>query len=71
MPDLIHQTAPNPPYPVEVSAFADQLEEIMGDGTYDLAAIAAGLNARHVVAGGRERWTPENLSAYLAELANA
>ena len=71
MPDLFHQTAPDPPYPAEVSAFAERLEEIMSDGTYDLAAIAAGLNARQVVAGGRTAWTPATLTSYLAELAKA
>jgi hypothetical protein len=70
VPDLFRQTAPDPPYPAEVSAFADRLEEIMGDGTYDLGAIAAALNARHVVAAGRGAWTPEVLAAYFAELAN-
>jgi hypothetical protein len=36
-----------------------------------LDGIAAGLNLRHVTAGGRSSWTPETLSAYLADLANA
>ena len=71
MPDPFHQTRPDPPYPAEVTAFADQLEAVMADGTYDLAAIAAALNARRVVSGGRSTWTPETLSAYFAELANA
>jgi hypothetical protein len=70
MSDLFHQTAPEPPYPAEVSVFADRLEEIMGDGTYDLSAITAALNARHVASGGRDAWTPEILKAYLAELAS-
>ncbi len=69
--DLFYQTRPDPPYPPEVSAFADHLEAIMADGTYDLPAIVAALNARGASAGGRERWTPETLSAYFAELANA
>jgi hypothetical protein len=69
--DIFHQTRPDPPYPAEVSAFADHLEAVMADGTYDLGAIATALNARHVVAGGHETWTPETLSAYFAELANA
>jgi hypothetical protein len=69
--DLFHQTRPDPPYPLEVSAFADQLESIMADGTHDLGAIVAALNARRVTAGGHETWTPESLSAYFAELANA
>jgi hypothetical protein len=69
MPDLFHQTAPAEPYSAEVSAFADRLEEIMADGTCDIAAIAAALNARGVVAAGHERWTPESLAAYFAELA--
>ena len=68
--DLFHQTQPDPPYAAEVTAFADALESIMSDGTYDLAAIAAGLNARRVVSGGHDRWTPETLSAYFAQLAN-
>jgi hypothetical protein len=71
MPDLFHQTRPDPPYPAEVTAFADQLEAIMADGTHDLGAIAAALNARGVFAGGRASWTPETLGAYFAELANA
>ena len=71
MSDLFYQTRPNPPYPAEVTAFADQLEAIMADGTHDLAGIAAALNARHIVAGGRTEWTPETLRAYFAELANA
>ena len=70
MPDLFHQSAPEPPYPPEVTAFAERLEEIMSDGTYDLAAIVAGLNARRVTSGGHAAWTPDVLSAYLAELAN-
>jgi hypothetical protein len=69
--DLFHQTRPDPPYPPEVTAFADQLEAIMADGTYDLGAIVAALNARGVSAGGHGTWTPESLSAYFAELANA
>jgi hypothetical protein len=68
--DLFHQTRPDPPYPPEVTAFADVLEDIMADGTHDLPAIAAALNARHVVSGGHGSWTPEVLSAYFAELAN-
>ena len=71
MSDLFYQTRPDPPYPPEASVFADHLEAIMADGTYDLPAIAAALNARHVAAGGRDAWTPESLSAYFAELANA
>ena len=71
MSDLFYQTRPDPPYPPEVSAFADHLEAIMADGTYELPAIAAALNARHVSAGGRDSWTPASLSAYFAELANA
>jgi hypothetical protein len=68
---VFHQTRPNPLYPAEATAFADQLEAIMADGTHDLAAIVAALNARRVTAGGHTSWTPESLSAYLAQLANA
>ena len=71
MSDLFHQTRPDPPYPAEVTAFADQLEAIMADGTHDLAGIVAALNARRAVAGGHDAWTPETLSRYFAELANA
>jgi hypothetical protein len=71
MPDSAHQTGPEPPYPPDVTAFADELEAIMADGTHDLAAIAAALNDRRPSARGRRDWTPESLSAYLAELANA
>lgn len=71
MSDLFHQTRPDQPYPAEVTAFADHLEAIMADGTHDLAALAAALTARRVVAGGHDAWTPETLSRYLAELANA
>lgn len=71
MSDLFAQTRPDPPYPAEVTAFADALEAIMADGTHELAAIAAALNERSICSGGRERWTPETLSAYFAELANA
>jgi hypothetical protein len=71
MSDSFHQTQPDPPYPAEVTAFADQLEAIMADGTYDLSAIVAALNARKASSGGRRTWTPESLSAYFAELANA
>jgi hypothetical protein len=71
MSDLFHQTRPEPPYPPDASAFADQLEAIMADGTHDLPSIAAALNARRVVAGGRATWTPEILSTYFAELAGA
>ena len=71
MSDLFYQTRPDPPYPADVTAFADHLEAIMADGTHDLGAIAAALNARRVSSGGRETWTPETLSAYFAELANA
>jgi hypothetical protein len=69
--DLFNQTRPEQPYSPEVTAFADALEGVMADGTHDLAGIAAGLNARRVAAGGRSNWTPETLSAYVAELANA
>jgi len=71
MSDPFHQTRPDPPYPPDVTAFADELEAIMADGTHDLAAIAAALNARRPSARGRRNWTPESLSAYFAELANA
>jgi hypothetical protein len=71
MAKLSDQTAPATPYPREVTAFADELEEIMADGTHDLAGIAAALNARHIAAGGHEHWTAESLGAYFAELANA
>jgi hypothetical protein len=71
MAKLSDQTAPATPYPPEATAFADQLEAIMADGTHDLAGLAAGLNARRVVAGGRHEWSPETLRAYLAELADA
>jgi hypothetical protein len=69
--DLFNQTRPEQPYLPEVTAFADALEAVMGDGTHGLAEIAAGLNARRVAAGGRSNWTPEALAGYLAELANA
>jgi phage FluMu gp28-like protein len=68
---LFNQTRPDSPYPAEVSVFADALEDIMADGTHDLAAIADGLNARRIVSGGRKDWSPETLAAYFAELANA
>jgi hypothetical protein len=71
VPDLSYQTRPDPPYPAEVTAFADALEDIMADGTYDLGAIAAALNARHLSSGGHATWTPETLSAYFSQLANA
>jgi hypothetical protein len=71
MAKLSAQTAPDRPYPPEATKFADQLESIMGDGTHDLAGIAAALNARRIVAGGRSEWTAQTLRAYLAELANA
>ena len=70
MPDLFHQTRPAEGYPAEASVFGDALEDIMGDGTHDLPAIAAALNARNVASGGYTSWTPETLSAYLATLAN-
>jgi hypothetical protein len=71
MPDLFYQTCPEP-YPADVNAFADALEEIMVDGTHDLDAIAAALNARRVTTGGHDvAWTPGTLAVYLAELANA
>jgi hypothetical protein len=69
--DLFNQTRPEQPYGLEGAAFGDALEAVMADGTHDLAGIAAGLNARRVAAGGRSNWTPEILSEYLAELANA
>jgi hypothetical protein len=71
MSNLFYQTRPEPPYPAEVTAFADQLEAIMADGTHDLDAIVAALNARNVAAGGHTSWTAQSLSAYFAELANA
>lgn len=63
---------PNPPnpYPAEVDAFADALEDVMRDRTYDLAEIAAGLNRRAIACAGRTTWTAETLAAFLAELAN-
>jgi hypothetical protein len=71
VPDLSYQTRPPEGYPAEATVFADALEAIMADGTYDLAGIAAGLNARGITAGGHGSWTPETLAAYLATLANA
>ena len=71
MSDLFNQTRPKHAYTPEVTAFGDALEAVMADGTHDLAGIAAGLNSRHVSAGGRSDWTPETLGSYLADLANA
>ena len=68
--DPARQTCPVP-YPPEADRFGDALEAIMGDGTHDLAGIAEGLNRRGVAAGGRTVWTPDALSVYLAELAEA
>jgi hypothetical protein len=68
---LFNQTRPEQPYAPDVTAFADALEAVMADGSHGLAEIAAGLNARHISAGGRSNWIPETLSAYFAELANA
>jgi hypothetical protein len=62
-----HQTRPLP-YPEDVERFADAIEEVMSDGTHELDAIADGLNARDVSAGGRERWNCDVLASYLAEL---
>jgi hypothetical protein len=70
MPDAFHQTAPEPPYPPDVHAFADRLEEIMGGGTYDLDGIVASLNAPPTASGGHSSWTRDILTTYLAELAN-
>jgi hypothetical protein len=69
--DLFNQTRPGTSYPAEATTFADALEALMADGTHDLPGIAAGLNARKIAAGGRSEWTPESLTAYFAELANA
>ena len=68
MRDPFRQTAPEPPYPAAASAFADELEAVMADGTHDLAGIAAALNER---AAGGTPWTPERLAAELATLASA
>jgi len=70
MAKLSAQTAPDVPYPPEVTAFADQLEAIMADGTHDLDAIVAALNARGVASGGHTTWTAESLSMYFGQLAN-
>jgi len=66
--DPFRQTAPEPPYPAAVSAFADELEAVMADGTHDLAGIADALNAR---GSAGAPWTPERLAAELAMLASA
>jgi hypothetical protein len=66
--DPFRQTAPEPPYSAAASAFADELEAVMADGTHDLAGIAAALNAR---APGAAPWTAERLAAELATLASA
>lgn len=71
MPDFFYQTLPKDGYPPEATAFADALEDVMADGTHDLPAIAAALTSRGIIANGHTEWTPENLSAYLATLANA
>ena len=42
MSDPFHQTRPDPPYPPDVTAFADEFEAIMADGTHDLAGDRAG-----------------------------
>jgi hypothetical protein len=68
MADLSNPNPPNP-YPPEVDAFADALENIMRDRTYALDDIAAGLNKRGITCGGNASWTPEALAAYLAQLA--
>jgi hypothetical protein len=69
MADLSNPNPPNP-YPPEVDAFADALENIMRDRTYALGDIAAGLNQRGISCAGNASWTPETLAAYLAQLAN-
>jgi hypothetical protein len=71
MSDPFYQTLPKDGYPPEAAAFADALEDVMNDGTHDLAGIAAGLTSRGIIANGHTTWTPEILSAYLAKLANA
>jgi hypothetical protein len=68
--DLGRQTKPVP-YPDEVVRFGDALESIMGDGTHELDAIVAQLNARGVTACGRTTWTPDIFRTFVAELAAA
>ncbi len=70
MADLGRQTKPVP-YPDEVVRFGDALESIMEDGTHDLDAIVAQLNARGVRVGDRTTWTPESFRTLVAELAAA
>jgi len=69
MRDPFRQTAPEPPYAPEASAFADALEAVMADGTHDLPGITAALNAR--LAADATLWTPDTLAAEFARLANA
>jgi hypothetical protein len=69
MRDPFRQTAPQPPYPPAVTAFGDQLEAVMADGTHDLPVIVAALNAR--AGADATPWTPERLAAEPAALANA
>lgn len=70
MADLSRQSKATP-YPDEVVRFGDALEAIMEDGTHELDAIVAQLNARHVKAGGHTTWTPESFRSFVAELAAA
>ena len=70
MADLGRQTKPVP-YPDEVVRFGDALESIMEDGTHDLDAIVAQLNARGVRVGDQTAWTPENFRTLVAALAAA
>lgn len=59
------------PYPKDVDAFADALEDIMASHTHDLDGIVSALNNRGISLWGDSSWTNERLQAALADLADA
>ena len=66
--NIVWQSRIAPPTDYE-NSLGDALEEIMADGTHDLAGIVAGLNKRHVRTRDGATFTEGNFQSELARVA--
>jgi len=64
--DPAHQTIESPQTAYQ-NALADALEKIFADGTHDLPAVIAALNATNIKAPDGAAWTEESFRAVMAD----
>jgi hypothetical protein len=57
-----------PEWPQALTAFADDLEAVLGEGRHELTELVAALNERGSLAPDGSPWTEDVLRARLAEL---